>query len=97
MAQKIQGNKLMPRYCFWCDMCNEPFEVKLEMSEVENYSGECPECSSKNVYRDYYSEGVHLSEIVKTVGSYADKNSGKLSEDEKISIDAKTRPSDYYK
>ncbi len=46
----------------------------------------CPTCASDNVYRDYESDNVTGQVALRTVGAVADKNSSKMSADEKEAL-----------
>lgn len=73
-------------YCFECERCNIGFEHRCTMSE-SHLIPECPGCGrTRYVHRDYQSEGVHLSPPIKTLGSQAEKNASKMSEDQRQSI-----------
>lgn len=72
-------------YCFECEDCLEQFEISCEMSKIESLKAVCPFCTSPNVFRDYRSEGKNHFECPKTVGSWADRNTAKFSEDYKES------------
>jgi putative FmdB family regulatory protein len=39
----------MPRYEFYCEDCNKPFEVILTVEEYEKGQIKCPTCSKKHV------------------------------------------------
>jgi putative FmdB family regulatory protein len=41
----------MPVYEFRCEACHKRFEKKLTFAEYDEYKGQCPFCSSKNVSR----------------------------------------------
>lgn len=73
----------MPTYCFRCEQCNCVFEISLLMCE-SHLIEPCPKCNkSNNVCRDYQEEGASLIPPQKTLGSRADKNSKRFSEDQK--------------
>ncbi len=41
----------MPRYEFYCEKCNKPFEAILTLTEYEKGEIKCPECGSKRVHQ----------------------------------------------
>lgn len=80
----------MPVYCYECESCDIKWEIKKPSTRV-NQQEICPECGYKgSVSRDYLSEGVSVQESTKTLGSRADKNSNKISTDEKEHIKSKS-------
>jgi putative FmdB family regulatory protein len=42
----------MPRYEFFCEDCNQPFEKILTLSEYENGEVTCPVCGGKRVHQE---------------------------------------------
>ena len=91
----------MAIYIFYCEKCNSNIEIKQSMEE-ELLAPRCPICeTSKYVCRNYQAENVSISEGIKTVGSLADRNAAKFSEDKKIAISSKykkpkdERPSEF--
>jgi putative FmdB family regulatory protein len=82
----------MPIYSFFCESCNLPFEVNRSRDKA-GQSARCPAChSEKHTYRDYVADDVSLTEGPKTLGSLADRNTGKLSIDERANITHKLDP-----
>jgi len=84
----------MPTYVFRCGRdtggCDHLFEVKAPMSEATSLSPKCPNCKkSKHVNRDWAEENVSVCDGPKTVGSLADKNSSKMSNDHQHMITEK--------
>lgn len=76
----------MPTYSFECGKCHHIFEKTYPMAESSTAAPTCPSCGKRKCKRDY-SECTSISASVpRTVGSLADKNTGKLSEDEKTHI-----------
>ena len=76
----------MPTYVFTCDHeeggCQHSFEIKASFDEAPNLKPKCPNCGkTKSVYRDWQAENVAGVESQKTVGSLADKNNRKYSND----------------
>lgn len=53
------------------------------MSQLEDLQPGCPDCFSSNVYRNYKLESHYVSGGPKTIGSLMEKNTNKLSNDEK--------------
>lgn len=82
----------MPVYSFICEKCNSKFEVKNSI-EHAGVKPKCPDCrSKKHVYRDYQSDNVSVAEGPKTLGSLADRNSSKFSDDQKQFLKDKLEP-----
>lgn len=80
----------MPLYTYLCEHCEVSFEISKEMAKA----GEpefCPQCLEKMV-RDYVADNVRFVEPQKTLGSYADKNSKKMSEQQKNDIQDSLNP-----
>jgi len=42
----------MPRYEFFCEDCNKPFEVILTFGEYEKGEIACPTCGGKYVHQE---------------------------------------------
>jgi len=80
----------MPAYLFYCEHCEHHWELKM-MFEDYVLPDRCPECSATGVFRDYFGEKVVVQEGTKTLGSLADKNHAKLSDDEKNHIKNKNK------
>lgn len=85
----------MPEYGFLCNQehrgCGHVFKIYVPMSEYDETRVVCPECKKKNgIERDFTDFNV-LCTVPNTVGSLADKNTGKMSEDEKQHWKEKTR------
>ena len=77
----------MPTYVFECGDCLSQFEISCPMSVISDLRPECPCCGLKeNVYRDF--SGTIVS-VPKTLGSLAEKNASKMSEDYKNYMTAK--------
>lgn len=78
------------RYDFTCDSdggCGHTFEVESSMSEISSLQPECPACGNKkHVYREF---GSIIVSIPHTLGSLAEKNSRKMSNDHKNHLIAK--------
>jgi putative FmdB family regulatory protein len=41
----------MPRYEFYCEDCEKPFEAILTLAEYEKNSPPCPKCGGKHVHQ----------------------------------------------
>ena len=89
----------MPEYIFRCDKCEIHFSITCSMSEhtVKKKSVKCPECKKKGI-RDMSFDNVQGSVVLslsecKTIGHYADKQTGKYSRDqvEEMKRDFKTK------
>ncbi len=82
----------MPIYIFKCSNCEDNnaitshFEKSLPMSK----SATIPKCeycgTSSGVSRDWMSESPSMFQDIKTLGSLADRNESKYSEDYKADI-----------
>lgn len=42
----------MPRYEFFCEDCQKPFEVILTITEYEKGNIACPNCGAKHVHQE---------------------------------------------
>ena len=42
----------MPRYEFFCEDCQKPFELILTLGEYEKGDVVCPDCGAKHVHQD---------------------------------------------
>jgi putative FmdB family regulatory protein len=42
----------MPRYEFYCEDCEKPFEIILTLAEYEKDKVKCPKCGGKNVHQE---------------------------------------------
>lgn len=76
----------MPTYVFTCFQedggCNHTFEIKAGLHEASNLKPACPKCKKKKpISRNWQAENVAGIESQKTVGSLADKNNKKYSDD----------------
>lgn len=71
----------MPLYDFECTQCQLQFEVRCGMSEIIGFKPECPKCLQKGHVGRVYSD--ILVSVPKTLGSLVDKNSDKMSDDNK--------------
>ena len=79
-------------YTFICDNCNFQLE---SLQEIANYKSlkKCPECKKNKLYRDYAADSVNVSvrlgnDEIK-VGHLADRNTQRLSNDEKNELTKK--------
>ena len=48
----------MPRYEFFCDDCQKPFEIILTLAEYEKGKIKCPKCGGKHVHHKDQVEGA---------------------------------------
>jgi len=68
----------MPTYNLYCHDCLQEIEIECRISDYDNRMKNivCPNCTSRNVYRDYVRDNIYSSvRDVKTIGQLADKNS----------------------
>ena len=79
----------MPIYSFRCPKCKQGFEVFKSRSQAGEPE-QCVQCSSI-AERDWLTDNVYMKDQPKTVGSIADKNSAKLSNDQKEEIISRNR------
>lgn len=73
----------------WSDKkgCGHSFEVVASMDEASTLKPTCPSCRKrKPISRDYGSENVAGFMIAQTIGSIAENNAARLSEDEKTHL-----------
>ena len=76
----------MPIYIYQCDSCDLIFEESKPMSKSATIP-ECLECGKKdNVSRNWKDESPSMFQDIKTLGSLADRNESKYSEDYKADI-----------
>lgn len=67
----------MPIYNLYCDDCSHDIEIVCSISQYDDTIKNivCPNCDSKNVYRNYQEDNIYSSiKDVKTIGQLADKN-----------------------
>ncbi len=89
----------MARYTFLCDEddsgCGHTFEIACSISEYEEKIDRpqtCPECRKiKSVRRDLQSDAIMYvgDSTPKTLGAKCDKNSSRISADEKHHLNKK--------
>lgn len=80
----------MPTYQFYCDSdiggCNNKFEVTMMMSELDDFKPVCTECTRHEFMRlQLYTPYVYDSSP-RTVGTLSERNTRKMSRDEKNHI-----------
>lgn len=46
MLRIEKGRTTMPKYSYFCKACDEPYEVRMSMEEMETWSPRCPACGS---------------------------------------------------
>lgn len=76
----------MPTYEFYCDPddggCGNVIEIRCSFDDKDtNQPKSCRKCRKRKALREVFGSADAF--IPKTVGSLIDKNSGKMSEDEK--------------
>lgn len=82
----------MPTYIFQCDSdlggCGNVFEVQSSMQDVPKLKPTCSSCKKrKPVRRDYTAENsTVINATPATLGTLANRNTNKLSNDEKAHI-----------
>jgi hypothetical protein len=67
----------MPIYNLYCEDCNLDIEIECPISKYDSAMKNivCPECTSRNVHRNYSHDNIYSSvKSVKTIGQLADKN-----------------------
>ena len=63
-------------YAFECYCCSYKFDLTIDSELISNYKSKCPQCNSKEVFRDYFAEKIMVgSNEPRTVGALADKRS----------------------
>lgn len=81
----------MATYTFLCEQCNSRTELRQSIHDPL-HTPRCNDCdSSKHMIRDFESDIGYSIGPPKTLGSFADKNSTRLSEDEKQAISKKNK------
>lgn len=84
----------MPTYSFFCESCQEKFELYLSLKQYEQSKKPCPNCNNtKKVSRLYQEDLLTLNTAVKksdnelkTIGDLANRNRDKMSDDQKASL-----------
>lgn len=77
------------KYTFLCENCNHRFEISCPLNEyddkIDGKTHTCPNCNSLSAKRDFETDlkSITYQENPKTLGSLCDKNSDKMSSDEK--------------
>lgn len=87
----------MPTYSFFCDTCQEKFELYLSIAQYESIKKFCPLCNkTKAVSRLYQEDLISLNTSVKksdnelkTIGDLANRNRDKMSDDHKTHLSEK--------
>jgi putative FmdB family regulatory protein len=49
---ELRSRVAMPRYEFFCEDCQEPFEIILTLAEYEKDKITCPKCGGKHVHQE---------------------------------------------
>ncbi len=75
----------MPIYTFTCDKCKKNFE---QVTSIAQYNGRAihSECGEESQKRDFQAEKMAGFMKERTLGAVADKNTAKMSEDEKDAL-----------
>lgn len=81
----------MPTYSFFCDGCQEKFELYLSIQQYDTAQKKCPVCKKdKKVSRLYQEDLSTLNTAVKksdnelkTIGDIANRNRDRMSDDQK--------------
>ena len=87
----------MPEYIYSCAKedggCGDSFSLIMSVSQVDdNNRPKCPKCKKNSaVHRDFKEENSHADAGPSTIGMLMDKNTDKLSTDEKLAIFNRTR------
>lgn len=78
----------MPTYQFICEKCNCSFNINCYICDYDAVKStlRCVSCKSNRIYRDYQKDNImgHIEQ--KTIGSLADKNTDKMSEEQKLDL-----------
>lgn len=82
----------MPTYSYFCNSCFQDFET---FCNIKDYTGkaECPSCTSHRTTRKYREDVATLSSSVKkgdselkTIGDLAQRNTERMSNDQKAEL-----------
>lgn len=82
----------MPTYSYYCENCESEFELFFY---IKNYveKPKCSCCNSKKTHRSYTKDVITLNTSVKksdselkTIGDLANRNSERMSEDQKADL-----------
>ncbi len=78
----------MPQYTFLCNNCQSQFDISCYISDYDaTIKGlKCPKCKSTDIYRDYQNDKISGRVVYQTLGMLAQKNSDKMSAEEKAKI-----------
>jgi hypothetical protein len=71
----------MPTYNLYCEDCDQDIEIFCKISEYEIRMKNivCPNCISKNVYRNYQEDNIYSSvNDIRTIGQLAEFNTKKM-------------------
>ena len=81
----------MAIYTYFCEKCEVHTEIQQSIMDPL-YIPPCTKCKSiKNIERDFQADIGYSIEGIKTIGSYADRNTSKISQDEKKWIERKNK------
>lgn len=86
----------MPTYIFKCyddeGGCDHTFEITCPMNEIQGLKPICPECQScESVFRDFSGDVYVFDSAPKTVGTLAERNASRMSNDQMQEIKTKDR------
>jgi hypothetical protein len=73
----------MPAYSMSCEECEHEFEINCFISDYDGVMKglSCPSCDSKSVVRNYGRDLVTSTVAAQTLGSLAEKNASKMSDE----------------
>jgi putative FmdB family regulatory protein len=74
----------MPDYEYICDNCGDNFEIFQKMSE--NPKKKCKKCNKYTLRRIFHAPILAKNNEPKTLGSLAERNSNKFSDDYKLKL-----------
>lgn len=85
----------MPEYTYYCDECSDKFCIVCSIRDYDEHA-KCIRCRSKKTFRLYKDDlttlntSIKLSDSeIKTLGHLANRNSERLSSDEKEHLNTK--------
>lgn len=85
----------MPTYSYYCECCNTKFELFFYIKDYTEHP-KCNDCNTNKTHRLYADDVLTQSTSVKksdselkTLGDLAQRNSERMSEDQKASLWAK--------
>jgi putative FmdB family regulatory protein len=85
----------MPCYTYICEKCSTKFEIVCSLRDYKEKVS-CEQCGAKNATRSYHDDlstlatSVRLADSeIKTLGHLANRNSEKMSDDQKAALNMK--------